>query len=150
MKEHKKAVTPEESLRSLQALAVMGGEPRRKPVQHEAGIQESLFEWAELNESRHPELKLLHAIPNGGKRDAITGYHLKRQGVKSGVPDICLPVARRNSHALYIELKAEGGRVQESQKVWIAELNKQKYRAVVCYGLDEAIKTLEWYLNLNC
>ena len=77
----------------------------------EAQHQALLIKWTQLPSIReqYPELKLLHHIPNGGKRDSIEAKHLKIQGVKSGVPDLCLPVARKNYHALYIELKTETG-----------------------------------------
>ena len=59
----------------------------------ESGHQEALFEWAAYHMDCMPELEYMHHIPNGGKRDKRTAVALKRQGVKAGVPDICLPVA---------------------------------------------------------
>ena len=56
--------------------------------------QQYLFEWARLAACKWPELALLYHIPNEGKRTAITGARLKSMGLKSGVPDVCLPVAR--------------------------------------------------------
>ena len=55
-------------------------------------IQAALFEWAKYASAKHPGLKLMFAIPNGGARDAVTGAMLKREGVKPGVPDIFLPM----------------------------------------------------------
>ena len=73
----------------------------------EAQHQSALIKWSQLPQirARYPELKLLHHIPNGGRRDPIEAKHLKAQGVKPGVPDLCLPVARGNFHGLYIEMK---------------------------------------------
>ena len=56
--------------------------------------QAALFEWAEAASGKYPELRLLHAIPNGGLRDGRTAAVLQRTGVKSGVPDIHLPIPR--------------------------------------------------------
>jgi len=67
--------------------------------------QAALFEWARLSEKRHPELKLLHHIPNGGARDGRTGAVLKRTGVKPGVPDICLPVLFDARHMRYLGIE---------------------------------------------
>ena len=82
----------------------------------EAQEQRFLFQWAGLAEQQHPELKLLHHIPNGGKRDARTAANLKKEGVKAGVPDMCLPVARGQYHGLYIELKTRKGKSTEKPK----------------------------------
>ena len=110
--------------------------------------QIQIFQWAAYSVGRFPELRLLHAIPNGGARSAVTGAKLKAQGVKAGVPDMCLPVSRGGYHGLYIELKRRhGGRVAPEQRTWIADLSGQGYLAVVCCGCDEAIDVLEKYLT---
>lgn len=82
----------------------------------------------------------------GGKRDKRTAVALKRQGVKAGVPDICLPVARNGYHGLYIELKAGKNKATKSQEKWQVFLNSQGYYAVICYGWHEAAKVIEEYL----
>ena len=46
--------------------------------------QAALFEWARYAGGRYPELALLFAVPNGGRRDAVTGARLKSEGVKAG------------------------------------------------------------------
>jgi len=110
--------------------------------------QAALFQWAELASGAHPELRLLHAIPNGGLRDGRTAAILARTGVKSGVPDLCLPVARGGWHSLYLELKrAKGGRVSENQKNWINALNDQGNKAVVCHGFEQAKQAIMEYLD---
>ena len=48
----------------------------------EAQEQEVIIQWADLH-----GLPLFH-IPNGGKRNAAEAAHLKRQGVRAGVPDL--------------------------------------------------------------
>ena len=109
--------------------------------------QEHVFLWASMEERAYPELAMLYAIPNGGKRAIKTAIALKAQGVKSGVPDMCLPVARSGYHGLYIELKRQkGGTVSETQKEWIAALNTQGYKAIICHGAEEAIEQIRGYL----
>ena len=110
--------------------------------------QRIIFQWAAMETAARPELGLLYAIPNGGKRAIKTAIALKAQGVKAGVPDMCLPVARSGYHGLYIELKRQkGGTVSDEQREWIAALNTQGYKAVVCRGADEAIGTIKEYLQ---
>lgn len=106
-----------------------------------------LFRWAKYLEGKHPVLRLMHHIPNGGQRNKTTAVRLKSEGVKAGVPDICLPVARGGHHGMYIELKTEKGKPTNNQKEWLAALNDEGYFAVVCHGWDEAAKAIMAYLN---
>lgn len=122
---------------------------RNVRIDNEAGAQEALFSWIGYQLGRYPELKLAYHIPNGGKRDARTAANLKRQGVKAGVPDIHLPVARGGYHGLYIELKVGKNKQTEKQKEWQRELTKQGYLSVVCYGWQEAAEQLVNYLELH-
>lgn len=112
--------------------------------------QQWLFAWAELQRNAHPELALLYAIPNGGKRARTTAARLKKEGVKKGVPDTFLPVPRGKYHGLFIELKRlEGGRVEDSQRQWIYALTDQGYAAVVCKGWEAAAGVILDYLRLR-
>ena len=87
-----------------------------------------------------------------------TGIHMSNsptqtvgyEGVKRGVPDIILPIPRGSYHGLMIEMKRErGGVMTEEQKWWIDQLVEQGYSASVYHGAESAIKTIEWYINLN-
>ncbi len=109
--------------------------------------QAALFRWAEFARSRLPDLALLHAIPNGGHRHKATAARLKTEGVKRGVPDLCLPVARNGAHGLYIELKTERGKPTPEQIGWIRALRRQGYVAEVCRGWESARSMIEHYLT---
>ena len=113
----------------------------------EGGIQATLMEWAMLMENRWPQLRLLFHVPNGGARSKSEAGRMKRQGVKAGVPDLMLPVARGGYHGLFVELKAEKGSLTAEQKEWIRQLQEQGYAATVCKGLDEAIWTITNYMQ---
>lgn len=108
--------------------------------------QQRVIKWAAEHEAEFPELKLLYHVPNERKCSPATGRQLKLSGVKSGVPDLCLPVARQNFHGLYIEMKREGGRLRENQKQWISDLSAQGHCCKVCYSAEDAIHVLESYL----
>ena len=109
--------------------------------------QEHVFLWASMEERTYPELAMLYAIPNGGKRAIKTAVALKKQGVKRGVPEMCLPVPRGGFNGLYIELKrVKGGTVSDEQREWIAALNTQGYKAIICHGAEEAIEQIRGYL----
>ncbi len=115
--------------------------------QDEHREQVFLFSWAAWAATERPELALMFAVPNGGRRDAVTGKRLKDEGVKPGVPDIILPVARGEYHGLFIELKAGAGRPSAEQRGWLAALTAQGYRAEVCHGATAARALIEAYLD---
>ena len=115
----------------------------------ESDHQQALFVWAKLMQSQYPELKLLHSIPNGGKRNLTEAVRLKKEGALAGVSDIFLPVSRGGFHGLYIELKVKGGKASDSQEWWIAETTKQGYYSVVCVGWIEAKEVIEEYLGMG-
>lgn len=118
------------------------------PIPTESAEQQLLFQWARMQSGKYPELTLLYHIPNEGKRSHKTGARMKAEGLKSGVPDICLPVARGGHHGLYIELKrVKNSRVTVAQMEWIEALTRQGYVAAVCRGADEAIELITRYLN---
>lgn len=118
---------------------------RKKPTDNEHKIQCSCVRWFRL---KYPKLQnVLFAVPNGGRRDAVTGAKLKEEGATSGVSDLILLKSNRFYGGLCIEMKKPGGYQSPSQKEWQkdAEANGAKY--VVCRSLDEFIKEITDYLN---
>jgi hypothetical protein len=91
---------------------------------------------------------MLVAIPNGSKRDAITGARLKAEGVAKGFPDMVLFVARGGFHGLAIELKVQRGSVGKEQAQWHDDLRLEGYRVEVCYGWESARDIILHYLSL--
>jgi hypothetical protein len=114
----------------------------------ESEEQAALFQWARIMENKVPELRLLYHIPNGGLRNKPIAVRLTAEGVRRGVPDMCLPVARGAYHGLYIELKRrKGSKITPEQQDWIERLRKEGYAAVICYGWEKAREVLEDYLK---
>lgn len=121
-------------------------EQRRTALESEE--QEAVVTWAMLSAGRYPELKLLYHIPNEGARSITYANQLKRMGLRRGLPDLCLPVARGKFHGLYIELKRNGKcKISEEQQSWINDLSEQGYKAIICYGADETIRAIKTYLE---
>lgn len=106
--------------------------------------QIKLFNWAKSIRDFVPELKLLHHIPNEGKR--TNGALLKAAGMTAGVPDLSLPVARRGYHGLYIEMKFGDNKPTKMQKEFMGELKRQGYKTCVAYSADEARSEIRHYL----
>jgi len=116
----------------------------------EHGHQAALICWSKRKSLYHPEMQLLHAIPNGGSRDKITAGKLKAEGVLPGVFDLFLPVSRKGFHGLYIEMKKEeGGAVSKEQKWWGKAMTEQGYAAYVCYGWIPARNLIADYLGID-
>ena len=113
----------------------------------ESTEQIQLMRWVAYQSGTYPELDLLYHVPNGGSRNKIEAHNLKLQGVKAGVPDLCLPVARGKYHGLYIEMKVGNNKPSEHQKKWLQALREQNYRAEVAYGWEAASKILMEYIK---
>lgn len=120
-----------------------------KHIQHEAAEQINLFEWAELQSCKYPELALMFHVPNGGSRNFYEAVNLKRQGTKAGVLDVWLPVPKGEYHGMIIEMKAGKNKPTKNQLWWIANLTKQGYYVSVCYSWREAADKIIKYLNLK-
>jgi hypothetical protein len=95
-------------------------------------------------------------VPNGGGRSRREGAEFKASGVRSGVPDYQLDVARfdpeigRTYHGWRGELKrADGGRTSEAQKEWLSHLVRNGYRVGVHAGAEALFADLRWYLSLH-
>lgn len=111
----------------------------------ESKLQQSCIDWFR---SQYPGLaKLLFAVPNGSRRDAITGAILKREGVVSGVADLILLIPQKGYASLCIEMKYGKNGQSASQKEWqqLAEAAGNKY--VVCKSLSEFMEQVNRYLK---
>jgi hypothetical protein len=137
---------------------------KRIPItEHEYQVQ--VIQWAEIMaQGKYPVLKWLYAVPNGARTARSTANKLKAEGMKAGVPDLCLPYPMKRHgpmnlgerlwdwyHGLYIEMKSKDtkGRVSEDQKKWIAYLLSVGYMVKTAWTSEEAIKAIEEYLNGN-
>lgn len=95
-----------------------------------------------------PEYGLIFAIPNGGARHPAVAAKLKSEGVKAGVPDLFLPVARHGYHGMFIELKIGANKQNEAQVEWFRRLRMEGYRCDLIWdSAAEVIERIEWYLE---
>ncbi len=88
----------------------------------------------------------LAAIPNGGARDAITGARLKAEGVRPGMPDLCLMAARGAYHGLYLEMKTGDNQPSEKQTQILNYLDGAGYKTAVHWDSNKAIDAIKEYL----
>lgn len=153
--------------------------PELMAKESERSHQVALFAWAAANAHNDMRLRFLYAVPNGAtygddkQSKAIRGGRMKAEGLRSGVPDVCLPVPAPSIHdpyytgvnrvwyhGLYIEMKKPSARlkrqpkhkwdtggVSEEQVVWLNFLESQGYKVVVCYDWYEAASEIKYYLT---
>lgn len=110
-----------------------------------------------------PELKWIHAVPNGGKRGdtketaSRQGNKLKMEGVKTGVADLSWPYASTGKlpySGLYIEMKRPAerpsklisrGGLSTDQLEFRDFVVGQGFKWVVCYSWLEAVAEIKKY-----
>ncbi len=90
---------------------------------------------------------LFCAVPNGQLRSKRVGAQLKREGTRSGVPDILVftPAPRfPNFRGIAIEMKrVQGRKPTDNQLRWLKNLDRVGWYSAVCEGHEEAIQVLE-------
>ena len=108
--------------------------------------QVAVFQWAGYQS--HPAYRLMYAVPNAGKRTLRQGAWMKAEGLRAGVPDICMAYPSKGYHGLYIEMKSVGKFPSDDQMEWHENLREAGYRVDVCYDSGAAIDTIEDYLGV--
>ncbi len=121
------------------------------PMATEHQEQTALFDWAEVTVAMYPQLRLMYAVPNGGDRNPVVAAKLKAEGVKPGVPDLVLPVARGPYFGFYGEMKRRATYAKPSpeQLVWLQDLQLEGYYTCWHRGWEDMRDALLWYLNLG-
>lgn len=133
--------------------------PRKKQNREEDIIQRNVISWwhGYHGTVKIPE-RLLYANVNGAalghgkaeyqiKQRQIRGWLLKLAGLRNGVFDLFLAVARKGAHGLYVELKAGDNDTSKDQDMFMYDVRDQGYSAVVCWTAEEAIKEITNYLS---
>jgi hypothetical protein len=72
---------------------------------------------------------------------------MKAEGFTNGVSDLFLMIPIADHHGMFIEMKAKGGKVSDSQKEFMSNASSMNYKTVVCYGFEEAKKEINNYLH---
>jgi len=120
----------------------------RVPLEHHE--QRALFSWARVTKKALPELGEMFAVPNGARTAMSVAKRLKAEGLKKGVEDVMLLVARGGYHGLLIEMKRVNGvdsDVSDEQREWHDIHRARGFLVVVCNGAEEAKAVLLSYLS---
>jgi hypothetical protein len=139
----------------LAEVGVVSHSRRRSKIktslwQDETAMCRSFDEHVLSRAKSNPLYGLLYHIPNEDSH--------KIPGVRGGVPDYHLPVAKpyldegvlRYYHSLWLEFKTADGDLSPKQLWWITRLSEQgNLVKVIWENLDDALRILDWYLEDN-
>lgn len=119
---------------------------RKHPSDEEHRLQCACVKWFRLQYKSISHA--LFAIPNGGRRDPVTGAKLKAEGALAGVSDLILLKSNARYGALLLEMKTEKGKQSEAQKTWEKAItSSDDYKYVICRSIAEFMTAVNKYLN---
>ena len=107
------------------------------------------IQWCRLHEDVYPQLRWVHHIPNGGRRDAKEAAVLKQMGVKAGVSDIHFPYPSGRYIGMYIEMKYGTNLPSKEQQEFMREMELVGHYCCICYYVAAAVRAVEEYMNLS-
>lgn len=112
--------------------------------------QARLIKWTHIPAVRAiaPDLAFLFHVPNGGRRDGLTGSQMTALGVKRGVPDLWLPIPSISANGLIIEMKSAIGRTSPDQVRWMDRLTIAGWYCIISRSAEEGREALIAYLSL--
>lgn len=113
----------------------------------EHDTQKAFMNYVRYREASVPELQWLHAVPNGGARNAVTGARMKSEGTRKGIWDICWPYPRGAYNGLFLEFKHGKNKLTPEQDAFGEFVRGQGYKTEVAYTVERAIEILEAYID---
>lgn len=113
----------------------------------EESLHKAVITWVNTAPFMKPYRKLVIHFPNEGKRSLRYGALMKAIGMRRGVSDLFIAPARHGFSGAWIELKASGGIVSLEQKEFLDDMRTHGYFTKVCWSIQEAIDTIEWYFK---
>jgi hypothetical protein len=114
----------------------------------ESSMQIDLLARCAQHVGEHPELMLLHSIPNGDWRGVRTAVKIKAEGQLSGMPDLCLPAPRCHFGALYVELKKKDRKPSPAQVEVMNLLHLAGNKVVLTNSIHVALRSILEYIQL--
>lgn len=131
--------------------------PRKKRGSGEESAQKAVISWGKwMKIPPAPDIEpgakvsdYLFAIPNGGSRDVREAANLKASGVKAGVWDLMLPIARHGFHGLWIEMKHGDNKLTDKQEDWGVRMDLAGYQTVVAWSSYDAERAIADYLGIT-
>jgi len=117
------------------------------PKISEHDTQRSVVQWCALARTRYPMLAWLYAIPNAGKRSLGAYAHMRAEGLRPGIPDLCVPAPVGAFGAGYIEHKAKDNKPSDAQMSAMRALAHMGNAVTVSYSFE---KSRQWLVAYAC
>lgn len=114
---------------------------------HEDSELIKFFDWVRINEKFDSRFTAIYHVANERRTSMHKGKIFKQKGVRSGVPDVCVPIPSGMYPGLYIEFKVRPNQLSDSQKSFIKTLLQIGHLVVVAWSAEEAITIVREYLN---
>lgn len=107
--------------------------------------QELVIDWID---KQHPWLRnhTIYII-NEKKCSVYAGKKLNKQGRLPGASDLFFAWPTNLYCGLFIEMKAQNGKLSKVQSEFLSRMNSIGYYACACYGFDQAIDVINKYLS---
>jgi len=128
-------------------------------MQSEEQLQAQCYQWFH---NTHPALRgLLFHIPNGGNRSMREGAKFKSIGVVAGIPDLMLCVPSKQEiriqtevtyvvlHGLFIEMKADKGKLSEAQLKVHPKLKNAGYEVIIINDFNDFKENIISWLKFS-
>lgn len=93
--------------------------------------------WSAFKEEVRP---VVFSVPNGGSRDVREASTLKVQGLLAGVSDLVLLLPK--GEVIFVEMKAEKGRLSTSQTEFLNRINNLGFTGIVAFSAEDALTQL--------
>lgn len=156
MKHPRRSVRPSQ-LPASAIAATAPAKPKKKRSNGEELKQQAVIEWGRwirIPAARDIEAgarvtDYLFAIPNGGSRHKAEAARLKATGVKAGVHDLMLPIARNGYHGLWVEMKHGKNTLSDDQEAWGERMRLAGYFTVTAWTSYDAEKAIAEYLGIT-
>lgn len=121
----------------------------------EHDLQSQCIKWFRL---QYPRLSLnLFAIPNGAKRDVVSGRWYKKEGLTAGVSDVFLAIPSKDInvydgkitdlHGVFIEFKSAKGKQTEPQIEFENKVRYHDYAYWIVRDFNDFMKKINNYIG---
>lgn len=121
---------------------------RRRVDSPEHIQQKSLVDWLGLAATRYAILRRVYKIPNEALRSKLERHLVLSEGLRKGVLDLHLPVARQGYIGWWAEFKAGRGKLTPEQLDWAAFLKAEGHHVCEYRSWQVAAQSLIEYLAL--